>query len=687
GGGCLRVRRGFAGSQPCGKRPFHPLPEGQGADPQGQEVGHRRRLGTPQGPLPLGGADPARDPALLPRCPALRPSGRAARPRSRPARPPPRRALPPAPPRESRPARRGHGAGGVGAAVAAAGQRRGAVRKVQLPGLPARGPDASGRGLRTRARAVRGRELAGERALPRGGAAAAPAAAGQRGLLPRQLQRPRAARGLALGARARPRRRPRRGVGPRAAALRTRPGARRLPAPLQADAARLPGALPAAAAAARLPEPPALPVPALRAVQGGPRPGTPPGAPPPALESPRHPQPRRLFPDPRVLPPRLPHPSSPSPAVRVPLDTPPGPPAPPRLPRPRSPPASLPALPRSSGAPPAPPAPAQPRPRGPAGACGSERPSGSVRSGAESRALPRTAKPALPTRSVPAPQANRLEKAAAAAYTFLQRNPKHELTAKYLSYYRGLLDAAEEPLTDLEAQPYEAVFLRAVKLYNSGDFRGSTEDMERALAEYLAIFARCLAGCEGAHEQVDFKDFYPAIADLFAESLQCKVDCEVNLTPNVGGFFVEKFVATMYHYLQFAYYKLNDVRQAARSAASYMLFDPEDSVMQQNLVYYRFHRARWGLEEEDFQPREEAMLYHNQTAELRELLEFAHMYLQSDDEMELEETVSPGEPKDPPSDAEFEGEGDYEEGIYADWWQEPDAKGDEAEAELEPDLA
>ena len=37
--------------------------------------------------------------------------------------------------------------------------------------------------------------------------------------------------------------------------------------------------------------------------------------------------------------------------------------------------------------------------------------------------------------------------------------------------------------------------------------------------------------------------------------LQCKVDCETELTPNVGGYFVEKFVATMYHYLQFAYYK------------------------------------------------------------------------------------------------------------------------------------
>uniref|UniRef100_A0A8C5LAC6 Endoplasmic reticulum protein SC65 n=1 Tax=Jaculus jaculus TaxID=51337 RepID=A0A8C5LAC6_JACJA len=283
-------------------------------------------------------------------------------------------------------------------------------------------------------------------------------------------------------------------------------------------------------------------------------------------------------------------------------------------------------------------------------------------------------------------KANRLEKAVAAAYTFLQRNPKHELTAKYLNYYRGMMDIADESLTDLEAQPYEAVFLRAVKLYNSGDFRSSSEDMERALAEYLAVFARCLAGCEWAHEQVDFKDFYPAIADLFSESLQCKVDCEANLTPNVGGYFVDKFVATMYHYLQFAYYKLNDVRQAARSAASYKLFDPTDSVMQQNLVYYRFHRARWGLEEEDFQPRKEAALYHNQTAELRELLEFTRMYLQSDDEMEVETEASP-EPETPPSDAEFEGEGDYEEGLYANWWQEPDAKGDEAEAEPEPELA
>lgn len=39
------------------------------------------------------------------------------------------------------------------------------------------------------------------------------------------------------------------------------------------------------------------------------------------------------------------------------------------------------------------------------------------------------------------------------------------------------------------------------------------------------------------------------------DALKCKVKCEESLTPSVGGYFVEKFVATMYHYLQFSYYK------------------------------------------------------------------------------------------------------------------------------------
>lgn len=43
--------------------------------------------------------------------------------------------------------------------------------------------------------------------------------------------------------------------------------------------------------------------------------------------------------------------------------------------------------------------------------------------------------------------------------------------------------------------------------------------------------------------------------DHYTEILERKVRCESDLTPVVGGYVVEKFVATMYHYLQFAYYK------------------------------------------------------------------------------------------------------------------------------------
>ncbi|CAM9837512.1 unnamed protein product [Bubo scandiacus] len=223
------------------------------------------------------------------------------------------------------------------------------------------------------------------------------------------------------------------------------------------------------------------------------------------------------------------------------------------------------------------------------------------------------------------------------------------MTLKYLNYYRTMLDV-DEYLVDLEAQPYEPIFVRSVKLYNNGDFRSSAADMEQALAEYYKAYEDCLAGCEGAYELQEFKDFYPAIADHFVSVLQCK----------------------------FAYYKLNDVRDAVRSVSSYMLFDPGDAVMQQNLVYYRFHRERWRLQDEDFEPRPEAVRYHNRTAAQKKMLDFARQYLQADDEMEVDGGEGPVA-RDLPSDSEFEGEGDYEEGFFAEWWQEPKTKGDKAD--------
>ncbi|CAM9322829.1 unnamed protein product, partial [Lampetra planeri] len=252
-------------------------------------------------------------------------------------------------------------------------------------------------------------------------------------------------------------------------------------------------------------------------------------------------------------------------------------------------------------------------------------------------------------------QINNVEKAVAAAHTFLKKNPDDPHLTKNMNYYKTLLDV-DDHLTDHEEQPYESVFLKSVLLYNNGDFSSSARHMEQAVTQYFDIYDLCLSACEGSYEILEYKDFYPTLADLYSDALKCKVKCEEQLTPSVGGFFVEKFVATMYHYLQFSYYKLNDAKSAAPCAASYMLFDPEDQVMQQNIAYYRFYREQWGLVDADFQPRPEALKYFNQTTKQKEMLEFAVNYLQTDDE----DIVTPEETASSNSahlDAEFEGMG------------------------------
>ncbi|XP_053299364.1 endoplasmic reticulum protein SC65 [Pleuronectes platessa] len=274
-------------------------------------------------------------------------------------------------------------------------------------------------------------------------------------------------------------------------------------------------------------------------------------------------------------------------------------------------------------------------------------------------------------------QLNNMKKAVAAAHTFLKKNPNDPYLVKNMNYYKTLLDV-EEYLIDHEEQPYESVFLKSVTLYNSGDFSDSAQNMELAITQYFEVYSLCLAGCEGSYEILEFKDFYPTLADLYTDMLKCKVKCEAHLTPNVGGFVVEKFVATMYHYLQFSYYKLNDAKNAAPCAASYILFDPNDQVMQQNVEYYHFYQEQWGLKDQDFQPRPDAQRYFNQTTKQKEMLEFALNYLQTDDE----DVVSPEETGASDSenpDAEFEGMGDYEESFLAEWWQEPKTKSDAGE--------
>ncbi|XP_018428219.1 PREDICTED: cartilage-associated protein [Nanorana parkeri] len=233
-------------------------------------------------------------------------------------------------------------------------------------------------------------------------------------------------------------------------------------------------------------------------------------------------------------------------------------------------------------------------------------------------------------------KSNDLPKAIAAAHTFLLLHPDDEMMKRNMAYYNSMPDS-ETHVRDLETNNYENLFIRAVRAYNGENWRTSLSDMELALPDFYKAFQECTAACEGSREVRDFKDFYPSVADHYTEVLRCKMKCEGDLTPVIGGYVVEKFVATMYHYLQFAYYKLNDVRNAAPCVASYLLFDPEDQVMKQNMVYYQYHMEKWGLTEENFKPRPEAALYYNITTRQREMYEFALQNLADDDEGDVVE--------------------------------------------------
>lgn len=144
---------------------------------------------------------------------------------------------------------------------------------------------------------------------------------------------------------------------------------------------------------------------------------------------------------------------------------------------------------------------------------------------------------------------------------------------------------------------------------------------------FLPFFSTLLVSCN--------LNSFCLSTDAYIDTLRCKLRCEENLTPNIGGYFVVKFVPTVYHYLQYAYYKckfsiitdseysfstlsaveslsvcglcilctVNDGCSAVPCAHSYFLFEPEDPVMKQNLLYYKAYSQQWGLQSNHFTPR------------------------------------------------------------------------------------
>ncbi|KAG5864635.1 Prolyl 3-hydroxylase 1, partial [Gonioctena quinquepunctata] len=91
----------------------------------------------------------------------------------------------------------------------------------------------------------------------------------------------------------------------------------------------------------------------------------------------------------------------------------------------------------------------------------------------------------------------------------------------------------------------------------------------------------------------------------FTVCLKCKQKCRKELS-SLNGEIHDDLLPSHYHYLQYAYFKLDNLEAACRAVASYLLFYPDDATMLENMRYYSKLPK---VQDDFFRPREEAIRY------------------------------------------------------------------------------
>ncbi|PNF23098.1 hypothetical protein B7P43_G09122, partial [Cryptotermes secundus] len=215
-------------------------------------------------------------------------------------------------------------------------------------------------------------------------------------------------------------------------------------------------------------------------------------------------------------------------------------------------------------------------------------------------------------------QKNLLQKAASAVFTYLVNNPDNKVMQENLKFYSELPEVDMSEVVNFEARNYVSLYIHGAEAYQHEDYKSVISYIEESLEDYLRAEDECRAYCEGPFDQGWFPDFVSSIANHFTYCLKCKRRCPDKLN-SLNGEKHQDLLASHYHFLQYAYYKVGNLRKACEAVASYLMFYPADETMMNNKEYY-FKLPK--VEKDFFTPREEAVEYvQRQEYELR-LLDF-----------------------------------------------------------------
>uniref|UniRef100_A0A8B9PWC8 procollagen-proline 3-dioxygenase n=1 Tax=Apteryx owenii TaxID=8824 RepID=A0A8B9PWC8_APTOW len=225
---------------------------------------------------------------------------------------------------------------------------------------------------------------------------------------------------------------------------------------------------------------------------------------------------------------------------------------------------------------------------------------------------------------------NQIAKAVAAAHTFFVANPEHAEMRQNLEYYQMMAGVKEADFADLEARPHLTEFRLGVRFYTEEQPAAAILHLEKALEEYFVADTECRALCEGPYDYEGYNyleynaDLFQAMTDHYMQVLGCKQGCVTELASQPGRDKpLEDFLPSHFNYLQFAYYNNGNYEKAIECAKTYLLFFPNDEVMNQNLAYYT---AVLGENlAGPIEPREVSIqAYHQRSLMEKELLFFSY---------------------------------------------------------------
>jgi leucine proline-enriched proteoglycan (leprecan) len=198
----------------------------------------------------------------------------------------------------------------------------------------------------------------------------------------------------------------------------------------------------------------------------------------------------------------------------------------------------------------------------------------------------------------------KLGDAVAAAHTFLEANPNDPVMLRNMKFYNMQPGYSSDDLVSKEPDHFLSHFIQAVSLYEEGLYDKAKDGFERALKGYYEAVELCLLMCGSSvnTSRITGGDMWAVFVEMYKSILKCRIRCPIYMSYATPYAEAEDYEAVHYHYLQFCYYQLNQLKEAVAATMTYVELKPDDPVMNQNLEYYH---AQSSLSENDFTPRKE----------------------------------------------------------------------------------